>query len=211
MRLENVNIPKKENPVLLDATIQDLQEALKAKLSWLDKAFGRGYKLVEHLPNSDKFVYPAAYTGNGEYVSLNPNDKFGNFCWFDIYDPQDVRPVTQGLPQFVFRGALIVWYNMETIYSDASALYVEEIKNEVVSVLTTPGLLKSHSKFVVKEIYERFENIYKGYTIEKIYNEYIYGEQDLAAKDKQFFMHPYGGLRIEFEITTREVCRPYII
>ena len=48
MRLENVTIPMKPNPVLLDAVIQDLQNALITKLSWLDKAFGRAYKLVEH-------------------------------------------------------------------------------------------------------------------------------------------------------------------
>ncbi len=68
MRLENVTIPIKSNPVLLDAVIQNLQEALASKLSWLDKAFGRAYKLVEHQPNSGKWVYPAAYTGQGEYV-----------------------------------------------------------------------------------------------------------------------------------------------
>ena len=41
MIFENVNIPTKSNPVLLDAVIQDLQKALTEKLTWLDKAFGR--------------------------------------------------------------------------------------------------------------------------------------------------------------------------
>ena len=211
MRLENVTIPMKPNPVLLDAVIQDLQNALMTKLTWLDKAFGRAYKLVEHQPNSGKWVYPAAYTGQGEYVSLNPNDKFGNFCWFDIYDPQEVKQVTQGLPQYIFKGAIVFWFNMETIYPDASYLHTEEIKNEVVSLLTTPGIIKVLGKLVVKEVYERFENIYREYTIEKIYNEFVYSGQDLATKDKQFFMYPFGGLRVEFEMITRELCQPYII
>ena len=188
-----------------------MQKTLATKLSWLDKAFGRAYKLVEHQPNSGKWVYPAAYTGQGEYVSLNPNDQFGNFCWFDIYDPQEIKQITQGLPQYIFRGAIIFWYNMETIYPDASYLHTEEIKNEVISLLTTPGIIKVQGKLVVKEAYERFENIYRGYTIQKIYNEFVYGGQDLAAKDKQFVMYPFGGLRIEFEMTTRELCQPYII
>lgn len=211
MRLENINIPMKTSPVLLDTVIQDLQNALTNKLTWLDKAFGRAYKLVEHRPNAGKFVYPAAYVGNSEYVSLNPNDKFGNFCWFDIYDPQRVIQVSQGLPQYVFAGAIVFWYNMESIYTDASVLHTEEIKNEVVSLLTTPGIIKTRGRLTINEVYERFENIYKGYTIEKIYNEFVYSEQELAAKDKQFFMYPFGGLRIEFEIITRELCQPYII
>ena len=44
----NVQIRMKENPVLLDKVIQDIQNSLKAQLNWLDRAFGRAYKLVEH-------------------------------------------------------------------------------------------------------------------------------------------------------------------
>ena len=108
-------------------------------------------------------------------------------------------------------GAMVISSCKETIYPDASYLHTEEIKNEVISLLTTPGIIKVQGKLVVKEAYERFENIYRGYTIQKIYNEFVYGGQDLAAKDKQFFMYPFGGLRVEFEMTTRELCQPYII
>ena len=81
----------------------------------------------------------------------------------------------------------------------------------MMSLLTCPGIIKVQCKLVVREVYGRFENIYRGYTIQKIYNEFVYSSQDLAAKDKQFFMYPFGGLRIEFEMTTRELCQPYII
>ena len=88
MKESSVQIRYKDNPVLLDKILQDMQKSLMEKLKWLNYAFGRAYKLVEHRPDGNKFIYPAMYNGNSEYVSLLPNDNFGNFSWFDIYDPQ---------------------------------------------------------------------------------------------------------------------------
>lgn len=198
---ENIIINRKENPVLLDRIIQDIQDSLCNRLNWLDKAFGRAYKLVEHGYNGDKLIYPAAYIGKSEYVSLLPNDNFGNFMWFDIYDPQNIDNTTSPIPQFSFTGALVFWYDASTIYNDDSVTYTEEIKDEIIRVLMTPGLLKQ-GRLVINKIYERFENIYKGYSVEKMYTR-----EDI---DKQFFMHPYAGIRIEFEITTRELCQQFI-
>lgn len=206
----NVQIRMKENPVLLDKVIQDIQNSLKAQLNWLDRAFGRAYKLVEHRPDGDKFIYPAAYIGNSEYASLLPNDNFGNFCWFDIYDPQTVTQVVQSTPQFSFSGAIVFWYNLNTIYADTDVMYTEEIKDEIIRVLTTPGLIKQTGRLEINKIYERFENIYRGYSLEKIYNNYSYKGDNIQDIDKQFFMHPYAGIRIEFEMATRELCQRFI-
>lgn len=206
----NVQIRLKQNPVLLDKVLQDIQLTLKTQLLWLDMAFGRAYKLVEHRPDGDKFIYPAAYIGNSEYVSLLPNDNFGNFSWFDIYDPQIINRVVQSMPQFSFSGALIFWYNLNTIYSDADVLYTEEIKDEIIRVLTTPGLIKQIGRLEITNIYERFENIYKGYSLEKVYNNNLYNGNSVQEVDKLFFMHPYAGIRIEFELTTRELCQRFI-
>lgn len=198
---ENIIINRKENPVLLDRIIQDIQDSLCNRLNWLDKAFGRAYKLVEHGYNGDKLIYPAAYIGKSEYVSLLPNDNFGNFMWFDIYDPQNIDNTASPIPQFSFTGALVFWYDASTIYNDDSVTYTEEIKDEIIRVLMTPGLLKQ-GRLTINKIYERFENIYKGYSVEKMYTR-----EDI---DKQFFMHPYAGVRIEFEIITRELCQQFI-
>lgn len=206
----NVKIIEKENPVLLDKVIQDIQKTLSQKLKWLNYAFGRAYKLVEHKSNGSKFIYPAAYVGNSEYASLLPNDNFGNFCWFDIYDPQEIIAAAQSLPQFVFSGAIVFWFNLDTIFPDADAMYTEEIKDEIVQVLTGPGLIKNQGRLTINKIFERFENIYKGYALEKIYDNYTYKGEGIQAIDKQFFMHPYAGLRFEFDMITRELCQRYI-
>lgn len=209
--VEQVNIPRKSEPVLLDKVLQDIQDALISKLTWLDKAFGKAYKLVEHGSDGDKFIYPAAYVGHSEYVSLLPNDEFGNFSWFDIYDPQVVTQVVQSTPQFTFSGALVIWYNLNTIFADDDAVYSEEIKDEVIRVLTTPGLIKSTGRITISDICERFENIYKGYSLERVYNSNAYKGEGIQSIDKQYFMHPFAGIRIEFEITTRELCQRYIV
>ena len=78
-------------------------------------------------------------------------------------------------------------------------------------VLTTSGLITTTGKLVINDIYERFENIYKGYSIEKIYNNYTYKGEGIQDIDKQFFMYPYAGIRIEFTLTTRELCQRYIL
>lgn len=205
-----IKIPMKKNPVLLDKIIQDIQTKLKEKLTWLDYAFGRAYKLVQHQDNGGKFIYPAAYIGNSDYISLLPDDNYGNFCWFDIYDSQKVINVVQSTPQFTISGAIIFWFNLDSIFSDNDAMYTEEIKDEIIRVLSTPGIVKQTGKLAINEIYERFENIYSGYSIEKIYNSYQYSGQDIQSLDKMFFMHPYSGLRFEFTITTRELCQLYI-
>lgn len=211
MKENSVQIRFKEDPVLLDKILQDMQKSLMNRLKWLNCAFGRAYKLVEHRPDGNKFIYPAMYNGNGEYVSLLPNDNFGNFLWFDIYDPQKITEVVQSLPQYTFSGAIIFWYDLSSIYEDETVMHTEEVKDEIMRVLTTPGLITTTGKLVINDIYERFENIYKGYSIEKIYNNYTYKGEGIQDIDKQFFMYPYAGIRIEFTLTTRELCQRYIL
>ena len=48
----------------------------------------------------------------------------------------------------------------------------------------------------------------------KIYtkvNNYTYKGEGIQDIDKQFFMYPYAGIRIEFTLTTRELCQRYIL
>ena len=211
MKENTVNIRFKDGPVLLDKVLQDMQKGLLEKLPWLNYAFGKAYKLVEHRTDGNKFIYPAAYNGNGEYISLLPNDNLGNFSWFDIYDPQVITQIVQSFPQYSFSGAIVFWYSLDSIYEDASVLYTEEIKDEIIRVLTTPGLITTTGKLTISNIYENFENIYKGYSIEKIYNNYTYSGEGIQAIDKQFFMYPFAGIRIEFKLITRELCQRYIL
>ena len=201
---DNVRIPMKNNPVLLDKVIQGIQVKLKERLSWLNHSFGRGYKITEYQ-GEDKVLYPAAYVGNGEYESLMPSDTLGNFSWFDIYDPQEITVFTPGKTNLKFSGAIVFWFDLNTIFADARANYSEEVKNEILSVLSSPGLVED-GKFKLIAVYETLEKLYDGYSIMRAYNPYSYKSEGIQNIDKQFFMHPFAGIRVEFEIIANEVC-----
>lgn len=198
--MDQVNISYKSSPVMLDKVIDSMRQNLLARLPWLNYAFGRAYKLVKHT-SEGKFTEPAVYIGNSEYVSLMPNDNWGNFCWFDIYDPQSIDTTQRYHPKLTFSGAIIFWYNMTRIFGDTEFLYNEEIKEQVVNALSTPGIISQQGQVRLFDIYERLENIYRGYSLEKVYNTYVYSGEELTYIDKQYFMHPYGGLRIELELS----------
>lgn len=203
----NNTVKLKSTPVLLDRAIQGLQQTLLANLPWLDKAYGRGYKMVQHLDNGTKYVYPAAYIGGSEYASLTPNDNIGNFCWFDIYDPQVITAQIPAFPTHTYKGALVFWLNLQTVYQTDEFINSEEIKSEILSIITTPGAIASGiGRVAVTEVVEGIDSIYKGYTLEHVYSMRNYAEEDLQSLDKQFFMFPYYGVRFEFEITIRETC-----
>ena len=69
----------------------------------------------------------------------------------------------------------------------------------------------NNAKKALQELQNMRQNIYKGYSIEKIYNNYTYKGEGIQDIDKQFFMYPYAGIRIEFTLTTRELCQRYIL
>lgn len=196
----------KQNPVLLDRVLDDMRRELLVRLPWLNYTFGRVYKLMKYT-NDGKYTEPAFYVGRGEYVSMLPNDNWGNFCWFDIYDPQSIDTTQRSNPKLTFRGAIVFWFDQTTVtdslgnYYDDDFLCTEEVKKQVVEALSTSGLLKQNGHVQIFDIYERLENLYKGYSLEKVYNTYLYSGEELEYIDKQYFMYPYGGLRIELELT----------
>ena len=203
-----VNTAYKDNPVLLDRVLQELRQTLLERLPWLDFAFGRAYKIVHSLDDGGKFIEPGVYNGNGEYLSMLPNDNLGNFCWFDIYDPQDLQVLVTGQPRMTFTGAVVFWYDLRDIADDQDFLYTEEVKNQIITVLSSAGIFQTGGSLRIYTAYENFDNIYKGYTLTKVYNEYLYKGEDIQAYDKQYFMYPYAGLRVEFQLTVDATSNP---
>lgn len=195
MRENSIAITYKENPVLLDKVLQEIQSKLEKGLPWLTHAFGKSYAIAEEDSEGRKIKYPAVYNNNGEYLSMLPNDNLGNFSWFDIYDPQHIDNTSLGKQTYTYEGAIIFWFDASTIYNSDSHLYIEEIKNEIISLIMSPGFLTNNSKISIVRVFEQIENIYRGYIN--------------FVNDKQYFMFPFAGLRLEFKLTTKESCKHF--
>ena len=67
----------------------------------------------------------------------------------------------------------------------------EAIKAEIMKVING-GFLMKNGRIKITRIYENAENIYRGYSLDEV--------------DNQYLMHPYGGFRFEGELHINENC-----
>ena len=181
-------IPIITNPQLTDIVIAEVQKGLAANLDWLDHAFGRSQKLVKQI-DTTKYYTPNVYAGVKNYIDVSPSNDLGNYSFFVIDDPQyvDWQPRVPG--DITVSYSLIVWCNIDKI-TGAENRNTEFVKSEILKALNKT-FLKS-GRLTVNKIFEQAENVYKGFTLDEISN--------------QFMMHPYYAFRLVGEIKTNESC-----
>ena len=191
------NAPVIKNPVMLDRVIGQIQDGLVAKIPWLDVAFGRSQRLTKMM-NGKRIVTPnvfcGGWNGHGEndYIEVSPDSQIGNFSFFEIEDPQkiDAGPWARS---FNTPFSLIVWFDLTRVYGEASNRNTEYLKAQILHLLNGRyGWHLDKGRITVNRIYERAENIYRGYSLSEI--------------DNQFLMHPYGGFRFDGILEFDELC-----
>lgn len=192
-----INAPVIPNAVMLDAVMGEIQQGLVNNLSWLDAAFGRAQRLTKNIEGK-RIVTPNVYCGgwNGhgpnDYIEVSPDAKIGNFSYFEVDDPQTIDPGPWAR-QIKAPFSLIVWFDLTRVYGSRTNRNTEKIKSDILHILN--GRADWHltnGRIVINKIYERAENIYKGYTLSEI--------------DNQFLMHPFAGLRFEGLLEFDELC-----
>lgn len=191
------NAPAIENPVMLDRVLASIQNGLITNIPWLDVAFGKCQKLTKEVqghtivtPN----VYCGGWNGHGEndYIEVSPDSRIGNFSFFEIEDPQNIT-VGPWAREITAPFALIVWFDLTRVYGNATNRNTEFLKAQFLRVLNgREGWHLSSGRIVLNRIYERAENIYRGYSLSEI--------------DNQYLMHPYAGFRFEGELMFNELC-----
>lgn len=195
--MAQINAPVIPNAVMLDRVIGDIQQGLVDNISWLDAAFGRSQRLTKMM-NGKKIVTPNVYCGgwNGhgenDYIETSPDSKIGNFSFFEIEDPQtiDAGPWAR---QIKAPFGLIVWFDLTRVYNTATNRNTEKLKAQILHVLNgRAGWHLPGGRIIINRIYERPENIYRGYTLSEI--------------DNQFLMHPYAGFRFDGILEYDELC-----
>ena len=184
-----------ESQEQLDKIIGEIQTGLVENLSWLDAAFGRCQRITK-MVQGKRIVVPSVYSGGkfgpNDYLEVSPDSKIGNFSFFEIEDPQtiDAGPWDRNI-RAPF--ALIVWFDLTRVYDEADNRNTEYLKAQILRVLSgRAGWHLTHGRIVLNRIYERAENIYRGYTLSEI--------------DNQFLMHPYYGMRFEGILEYEELC-----
>lgn len=191
------NAPIIPNPVMIDRAIGQIQTGLIENISWLDAAFGRAQRLAKEM-NGKRIVTPNVYCGGwrghgeNDYIEVSPDSKIGNFSFVEIDDPQtiDAGPWAREI-EAPF--ALIVWFDLTRVYNSATNRDTEYLKAQILRVLNgRTGWHLDDGRVQINRIFERAENIYKGYSLSEI--------------DNQFLMHPYGGFRFEGVLSVSELC-----
>lgn len=191
------NAPVIRNAVMLDRVIGEIQEGLIENLEWLDVAFGRAQRLTKMLEGR-KIITPnvfcGGWNGHGEfdYIEVSPDSHIGNFSFFDIVDPQtiDAGPWAREIKSPF---GLVFWFDLTRIYNEKNNRNIEALKAQALRVLNgRAGWHLQGGRVTVNRIYERAENIYRGYNISEI--------------DNQFLMHPFGGFRLEGILEFEELC-----
>lgn len=193
----SINAPVIQNPVMLDRVIGEIQTGLVENLPWLDVAFGRSQRLTKMM-NGKKIITPNVYCGgwNGhgenDYIEVSPDSKIGNFSFFEIEDPQtiDAGPWARSIKAPF---SLIVWFDLTRIYNEPSNRNTEYIKAQILHVLNgRAGWHLTQGRVTINRVYERAENVYRGYTLPEI--------------DNQFLMHPFAGFRFDGILMFDELC-----
>lgn len=184
-------VPKPSDPVMIDRVIGVMQDELMNKIGWLDYSFGRAQRLVT-LRDGRESYYPGVFIEKKEYLNVLPGQRLGNRTSFIVDDPHTViNFVPHQYNRMKAPASLVLWYNLDKIYNGTKERNTEAIKGQILRVLSEL-VLPNGAKFSLHRIYERAENIFYGYSLREI--------------DTQFLMQPFGGLRIEGEITYMEEC-----
>lgn len=183
-------VPKPAVPALFDIVIGQVQDILKSKLAWLDHSFGRSQLLIREKGKKN-FRYPAVHIKKNRYQGLFPDEGLGNFSFFILHDPQEfgADPHTVNLLKSDF--SLVFWVNLDKIYGKIDDRNTENLKAEILKVLTREMFLTS-GRLTVTSVSEQAENVYSGYDIKEL--------------DTQFLMQPFAGFRFEGTLLMLEPC-----
>lgn len=182
--------PKPENPVMIDRALAYIQDELIKKIGWLDYAFGRAQRLVTQREHKN-YYYPGVYIGKNEYLNVLPGQGLGNRTFFIVDDPHTIEFNPRRYNVIKSPVSLICWYDLSDIYPDSKERNTEDVKRQILRVLTNLTMPDATRLELVK-IYEQAENIFRGYSLREI--------------DTQYLMQPYAGLRIDGNLIYREEC-----
>lgn len=187
--IQNPTIASITSPQGADLVLSGIQTKLESALSWLTKAYGRAYRLVRELDNDD-FFYPGVIISGKEYLNMLPDGHLGNYSYFELGD-QVFLEYNKGLYNKIEQEfSCVFWFDMRDIYPSWETRTIEHVKAEILTAFRTLSI--SNGQFRLETIYERAEDVFEGYSVQEVGN--------------QFLMRPYGALRFEGQLIYKQKC-----
>lgn len=180
-------IPIIDNPKMFDLTISYLQKRLGADISWLGHIFGLA-ELCTRMIDGRKYNTANVFTGNEQYMQIEPCNELGNFCFFVLKDPQELSNKDENVVFSPFYA--VFWYDMRKVSDEPYNRNREAVKAQILASLNNSHLPMGHIE--INRIYERPQNIFSDFSYDYV--------------DNQFLMSPYAGIRVDGKIWTEIPC-----
>lgn len=173
---------------LSDISFSELSKHFLSQLTWLDNSFGRAWRIAKTQREKD-YYFPAVYRDDNNYIDVSPDQKLGNFSFFQINDPNRYENYGDAFGKLTYNVSIIFWFDLRKI-PGAERRNTEMVKDQILkTIYSTPF---TSSNINITNIYETARNIYREYNIEEI--------------DNQFLMQPFAGFRFEGELIIQQIC-----
>lgn len=169
------------NPYFSVDIINNLTEDFMFK-PYLDVIYPTAF-LGQQQKGDTLHTYPRVYLNDGktDYIDVMPDDKLKGYTFFEI---EGIDNYNREQEEYTVTINQIFWFNQRKI-DDRNYDYRHEL---LADVLKTINMGSYRNEILNVDIEENFENIYSRYT--------------LPEETNHFFMYPYTGFKISYEIVT---------
>ena len=172
---------------LFDKVFDEMSTQLLTNLKWLNQAYGRAERTVKTV-NGKRIYTPCVFHHDNDYTELTPDSGIGNFSFFWVDDPQDVRMDHYSV-ELKTPFSAVFWFDYRKIYNGVNRNR-DQVKADILDVFK--NMVLKHGGFTINRAYDLAENIYRGFSLDEV--------------DNQFLMAPYGGVRFEGEVWVTKNC-----
>ena len=147
---------------------------------YLDKIYPIAY-IGASIKGEATHTFPRVYLNDGRtnYIDVMPDDKLKGMSFFEI---ESTDGYNREEKEFTMTLNQIFWFNQRKI-DDRGYDYKQELLGDVLKTLNA-GFYSNEILDITIE--ENFDNIYSKYT--------------LTEDDNHFFMYPYTGFKLSYEI-----------
>jgi hypothetical protein len=152
------------SPVGIDKVITNLQVALAANLSWLEKSFGKANKTIKQEDDRE-FIFPSILTEvSKDEIPLLGNDNFNAYSYF-LADGEEL-PINyeeHAVNQYQRPISLTFWMDLKRVDSTKLYNFKEELIREVKKVISTTNVGNGNDVEILSVVTDP-ELIFDGYS-----------------------------------------------